>query len=258
MFGVKRPAAAEMAILLAGAGEFAFVVLTLARDAGLFAPSAHEFFVAVAALALLATPLLAWGGRRLAGRVERVASTNDHGPDSKAAEYADHVVIGGFGRVGRLIADVLDAERIPYVALDLDADLVASERSAGRPIYYGDATRREILDRVGAEHARAFVVTTDAAEAEEQMVKAIREAWPGAIIHARAKDQTHAAKLMEAGAISAVPEALEASLQLAAQILAAEGVKEAAIANRLARQRRAEMMQRTHKAGNARARPSGR
>jgi CPA2 family monovalent cation:H+ antiporter-2 len=240
-FGVKRPVAAELAILLAGAGEFAFVVLTLARNAGLVQQPAHQFFVAVATFALLLTPLLAWGGRRARVALEGMSGAVDNAPDAEAAEYSDHVVIGGFGRIGRLIADVLEAEGIPYVGLDLDADLVAVERAAGRPVFYGDSARREMLERVGASKARAFVVTTDEAEAEEGMVRAIREVRPDGVIHARAKDQTHAQRLRAIGATSAVPETLEASLQLAAQVLAADGLPDTAIASRLARQRRAEL-----------------
>jgi CPA2 family monovalent cation:H+ antiporter-2 len=240
-FGSKRPAAAEIAVVLAGAGEFAFVVLTLSRDAGLMTPADDQFFVAVAALGLLVTPGLAFIGARLSGRLEARPGGAEHAPDEAAVDLSDHVVIGGFGRIGRLIADILDAERIPYVALDRDADLVAAERAAGRPVFYGDATRREMLDRVGGGRARAFVVTTDEAEAEEAMVGAIRQAWPEAVIHARAKNQAHAQHLREIGADTAVPEALEASLQMAAEVLAGMGLREAAILTRLAQQRRSEL-----------------
>jgi CPA2 family monovalent cation:H+ antiporter-2 len=240
-FGVKRPVAAEVAILLAGAGEFAFVVLSLARDARLVAPEAHQFFVAVAAMALLITPALAYVGGHVARLLEKPGEGPKHAPGAGDGDYVDHVVIGGFGRVGRLIADVLDAEQIAYVGLDLDADLVAVERAAGRRVYYGDATRREILERVGGRNALAFVVTTDEADAEEAMVQAIREAWPDAMIHARAKDQVHAARLRGLGATTAVPETLEASLQVAGEVLAAQGLTESAILSRLARQRRAEI-----------------
>jgi CPA2 family monovalent cation:H+ antiporter-2 len=164
-----------------------------------------------------------------------------HGLDGATADLADHVVIGGFGRVGRMVAEILDAERIPYVALDLDATLVRAERAGGRPVFYGDASRREILDRVGGAHARAFVVTPDAAEAEERMVRAIRAAWPEAVIHARAKDHAHARRLLGIGVASAVPETLEGSLQLAGRVLAGEGLPEDVIDARLALQREAEI-----------------
>lgn len=231
----------ELALVLAGAGEFAFVVLTLANETGLIAPAAHQFFVTVTALSMLAIPLLGAFGRRVGASVARMDRSQANGPGAEAAEFRDHVVIGGFGRVGRTVAETLDAERIPYVALDLDADLVAIQRGQGRPVFFGDASHRHILERVGGAEARAFVVTTDAAMAEERMVRAIRAAWPEAKIHARAKDRAHARRLMEIGVASAIPEALESSLQLAGQVLADEGMPEEAIDARLARQREAEI-----------------
>ncbi|HUV32251.1 MAG TPA: cation:proton antiporter [Devosiaceae bacterium] len=230
----------ELALVLAGAGEFAFVVLALAGQAGLLPAADQQFFVTVAALSMLATPALGRLGRWIGAAVVERQVQHRHGINPETARFTDHVVIGGFGRVGRTVAEILDAERIPYVALDLDADRVSAESAAGRPVYYGDATRRDILERVGGAHARAFVVTTDAAEAEERMVRAIRSAWPAAVIHARAKDAAHAARLTAVGAASAVPEALEGSLQLAGQVLVAEGLPEEAIYARLARQRDAE------------------
>jgi CPA2 family monovalent cation:H+ antiporter-2 len=239
-FGLGAAVAAEAALLLAGAGEFAFVVLQLARNVGLLASAPHQFFVTVATLSMLAIPALGALGRRLGGAIAHRGADRSHGPDA-AAGFADHVVIGGFGRVGRMVAGVLDAERIPYVALDLDAAAVRDERAAGRPVFYGDASRREMLDRVGGARARAFVVTTDAEAAGERMVRAIRAAWPDARIHARARDRSHALRLIDIGADTVVPEALEASLQLAGRVLAGEGVPEAAVDARLAIHRDAEV-----------------
>lgn len=165
-----------------------------------------------------------------------------HGVDTLAeGAFADHVVIGGFGRVGEMVARVLRAERIPYVAIDLDAALVAGERQAGRPVFYGDASRPEILARVGGNNARAFVVTPDAPEAAERMVRAIRAAWPKVAIHARALDADHAHRLVEAGATDVVPEALEGSLQLAGRVLGELGLPDEAIDARLDVQRAAEI-----------------
>ncbi len=241
LFRLETAVAVEAAFLLAGAGEFAFVVLTLSRDVGLLQPAERQFFMTVAALSMLSTPALAWMGRKLAEQIARHGETSRHGVGGAAADLAEHVVIGGFGRVGRMVAEILDAERIPYVALDLDANVVRAERAAGRPVFYGDASRREILQRVGGANARAFVVTTDAAEAEERMVRAIRSAWPDAVIHARAKDATHACRLTEIGVASAVPETLEGSLQLAGRVLAGEGLPDEAVDARLALQREAEI-----------------
>ena len=119
--------------------------------------------------------------------------------------------------------------------------MVAAKRKAGRPVFYGDASRREILERVGGDHARAFVVTPDTPEAAERMVTAIRAAWPGAAIHARALDADHARRLAEAGATDVVPEALEGSLQLAGRVLGRVGLPDEAIDARLDVQRAAEI-----------------
>ena len=121
------------------------------------------------------------------------------------------------------MARLLDAEDIPYVALDLDGDLCAREREAGRPVYYGDASRKPILEKVGGARARAFVITSDDPEASERTVREIRAAWPAAGVLARARDGAHARRLYALGVSAAVPETLEGSLQLGAEVLAGDG-----------------------------------
>jgi len=239
---VETPVAAELGFLLAGAGEFAFVVFALGAREGLLAGGTLQFVVSLAALSMVAIPMLAALGERLGRRLAARAGQRDHGIDRAGAEpFSDHVIIGGFGRVGRTVARLLEAERIPYVALDLDVDLVAAERRAGRPVYYGDASRREMLERLGAAAARAFVVTTDEPAASERMVTAIRRAWPGTVIHARAKDGAHARRLMAIGVADAVPETLEGSLQLAGQVLSGIGLPDEAVDARLDVARSAEV-----------------
>jgi monovalent cation:proton antiporter-2 (CPA2) family protein len=239
--GVETAVATEAAFVLAAAGEFAFVVFTLAMRIGLIEPGQARFLIAAAALSMFAIPLLAGLGRRAAaGLADRDAKAKHAVRDHEAGEFVDHVVIGGFGRVGRTIARLLDDEGIPYVALDLDADLVARERKAGRPLFYGDASRREVLERVGAAAARALVVTSDDPLASERTVRAIRRAWPSATILARARDGDHARRLHALGVSAAVPETLEGSLQLGAQVLFALGLPEEAVDTRIDYLRAAE------------------
>lgn len=238
---VERPVAAEAALLLAGAGEFAFVVFALALREGVIDGATAQFLISLAALSMIAIPVLgalgAWLGRRLVSR----RGERDHGVAGVADEsYSDHVVIGGFGRVGRTVADLLSSEQIPYVALDLDSRLVAIERRAGRSVYFGDSSRREMLEKVGGASARAFVVTTDEAIASERMVKAILDLWPKAIVHARARDGDHAQRLSAVGVINPIPETLEASLQLAGQVLASLGLPDEVVDARLDAAREAE------------------
>jgi monovalent cation:proton antiporter-2 (CPA2) family protein len=234
LLGLETPVAVEVAFVLAGAGEFAFVAFKLASGEQLLDGAVYQFLVAVVSLTMLAIPVLASVGQRVAALVERRRAGERSGLDTLDREsLADHIVIGGFGRVGRTIGRVLDAEQIPFVALDLNADLVAAHRRAGLPVFYGDASRREILERVGAARARAFVVTTDEPYATERMVRAVLAAWPDASIHARALDAEHAQKLSDIGVKDVVPEALEGSLLLAGRILANIGMPDDAVDARL-------------------------
>lgn len=241
LLGLNVPLSVEAAFILAGAGEFAFVAFTLANE-HLLDHAVYQFVVAVAALSMFAIPAMAALGRRIASFIEhRHAGVRDGVGTLDSAALSDHIIIGGFGRVGRTVARVLDTELISYVALDVDIDLVSAQRAAGHPVFYGDASRREILDRVGAAHARAFVVTTNNPEATERMVRAILKAWPQATIHARALDGDHARELHQLGVKDVVPEALEGSLQLAGRILANIGMPDDAIDARLELARLAEI-----------------
>ncbi|MCB1495542.1 MAG: cation:proton antiporter [Bauldia sp.] len=241
-FGVGLAVAIEAGFLLSSAGEFAFVVFTLARQEALVAPGLLQFLVSVSALSMFMVPVLGALGRRVARAIAVREDVRAHGAGpGQAHELADHVVIGGFGRVGEMVARLLTEERIPWVALDLDAGFVAAAHAAGRPVFYGDASRREILERVGGARARAFVATTDAPGATEGMVAAIRRAWPDAAIHARARDSAHAEHLVALGVTAVTPETLEASLQLARGLLVRIGLPEDAADSRIAAVREDEM-----------------
>jgi CPA2 family monovalent cation:H+ antiporter-2 len=240
-FAISTPVAIEAAFALAGGGEFALVVLELAQREQLMDPDLHQFAVSVAALSMLTIPVLAVIGRHLGAAATRRSAEKKLGVDGiDTSTLADHIVIGGFGRVGQTMARVLDAEQVPYIAVDLDAALVAKQRRAGRPVFYGDACRTGILEKIGGEAAKTFVITTDDPEAGERMARAILQHWPQATIHARALDGDHARSLIEIGVKNAVPEALEASLQLAGRVLVSIGLPDDAVDARLNVARAAE------------------
>ncbi|MGE0597132.1 MAG: cation:proton antiporter [Hyphomonadaceae bacterium] len=220
-FSVPMPRAIELAFLLGGAGEFAFVVVAAAQRGDVVSDTIAEYMLLVTALSLFLTPLMAILGRRVAARFERP----DAMPED-AAHARDHVVIAGCGRVGQLLADVLDAQEIVHVGADADARLVALLRKQGRPFYFGDASRRETLAALGAAHAAAIVVTMDRPEAVERIVAAAKAAWPEVPVYARARDAQHARRLREAGADLASPDTVEAALQLSEAVLACMGVEE--------------------------------
>jgi CPA2 family monovalent cation:H+ antiporter-2 len=134
------------------------------------------------------------------------------------------VLIAGFGRVGKLVSELLTAHKIPFVAVDGDARLVAEERKAGAPIYWGNAADPDLLRRCGVARARGLVVTMDAPQAVERVVSAARTERQDLVIVARARDAQHARHLYELGASDAIPETIEASLQLSESLLVDIGV----------------------------------
>ena len=239
-FGVPRAAAAEVALLLAQAGEFGFVVIGVAQAGNLLPPRFAGGAIAVVGLSMLLTPLVAIGARAIALRLD-VIDHCKHAPGPELTELDNHVVIGGFGRVGRLIARTLEAENVPYVGLDSNGELVGRMRIERRPVFFGDAGRPELLTRIGAQRARAFVVTVNNSLAAERMVAAAKQINPRAVVFARASDPQHAERLMALGAVSVIPETVEASLQLAARLLEGLDLPEEAISQRVAAMRAAEL-----------------
>ncbi len=230
---LPRASALEAAFILGGAGEFAFVVFTLAARDNVIAPDIARLATTIAALSMVVTPLLGLVGARLAALLKARDAQQAQGVPGDQS-YADHVIIGGFGRFGATVAALLKAEDIASVALDLNAEHVERAQRGGNAVFFGDATRPEILEKLGAEEARAFVVTLDEMAVAEQMVLTIRQHWPNAIIHARARSVDHARRLLDCGATDVVPEALEGSLQLAGNLLGDIGLPDEAIEQRLA------------------------
>lgn len=232
-FKVNGATAAEVSLLLAQTGEFAFVVLGIARAPGLVTPELAQLATIVVGVSMAATPLLALLAREAGRRLDRTEHVREE-PDFELAELQDHVIIGGFGRVGQMVARALDEENIAYIALDANGALVGDFRKAGRMVYYGDASRGELLERAGAARARAVVVTIDNRMVAERMVRTVAERWPKLTIIARAKDSSHAARLAQRGAYDVIPETVEASLQLAGRVLEAADLPADAVSERLA------------------------
>ncbi|HET6519918.1 MAG TPA: monovalent cation:proton antiporter-2 (CPA2) family protein [Geminicoccaceae bacterium] len=223
-FGERRDVALRVGLLLAQGGEFGFVLFGAAMAAGLLPPATGQLLLATIALSMVVTPALAALGARLSARLAPPVA-DDRAALGEAAEHlADHVVIAGFGRVGQTVAHLLAAGGIPYLALDLDHARVTTCRARGLPVFYGDADRIDVLTAAGVERARAAVITMDRVAAATQAVTALRASFPELRIFARARSRRHARLLAGRGATAAVPEAIEASLQLGGIVLDAVGV----------------------------------
>ncbi|MBU2341134.1 MAG: cation:proton antiporter [Alphaproteobacteria bacterium] len=218
LMGARRSTAAETGILMASPSETTLIVLAAAGSALLIQPGTAQFWQIVTAIGLTVTPLLARLGRVIGRRVEAV-------PDLPPEDEGEpRVIIIGAGRVGRLVARMLEKHGKPYVALDSNSDLIASAKRAGIRATFGDAARGAALTRLGVENALAVVLTMDEPVLAQRLVARLRKEYPDLLIVARARDTRHAAELYRAGASHAVPEALEASLQLSEAVLVDIGV----------------------------------
>lgn len=236
-FRLPAPAALEMALLLGQGGEFAFVVIGLAGRFDLIEPAVAQFMLLAVSLSMLVTPPMARLARSAAQHLEARLAADRHGVAAEPEPHEGHVLICGFGRVGQTIARLLDAEAVPWQALDFNSDNVAQHRRLGNAVHYGDASRIELLQRLGAEKSAALVVTLDDPAAAGHLVAAARQVWPHLPIFARARDQQHVLHLRRIGASAVIAEAGEASLQLGALALSQAGLPDDAVQARLERAR---------------------
>ncbi len=220
MMGAQRSTATETGILMASPSETTLIVLAAATQALLIQPGTAQFWQIVTAIGLTITPLLATLGRMMARRVDPAPAQTEL--DDGSNEH--RVIIVGFGRVGRLVADMLTVHRKPYIAVDSDADLILTARRKGYNATFGNAARREALTKLGIDRASAVVLTMDEPILAQGLTRRLRAIYPDVPIIARARDSDHAAMLYRSGATHAVPETLESSLQLSEAVLVDLGV----------------------------------
>ena len=223
MFGAGPAAARDVALALGPGGEFAFVLIGVGLSGGLFDAETGRVALLATALSMVTIPFLGRGLGALAAR-RRALNIPAEARIAPPESGESRAIIVGYSRVGRLIGDMLEVHGIPYIAVDLDANAVAEARREGKPAYYGDATRAEFLRNCGVETARAVVVTMTSPEGAEQVVELARTLRPDVTLVARAADAEHARSLYALGATDAVPETIEASLQLSEAVLVDIGV----------------------------------
>lgn len=236
LFAGGHKVSIETALLLAPAGEFAFIILTAAQSGNAIPSETATFAAAVAGLSMLLTPLLGQLGRRLAVRVpEPVDAEGMELTDP--SEMENHVVLAGYGRVGHAVARILADEEVALLVLDRDPEKVHKAREDGLTAYVGDAARTEILQLTGLEKAVQFIVTVDDAIRARDMVRCARALHGEIEIFARAHDGNHAATLINAGAGHVVPEAIESGLQMAGMSLESFGYDTETVRDLLARVR---------------------
>ena len=227
-FGAAPGVALRTGLYLAQAGEFGFVLLTLGGDQGLVAPQWISPVLAGMVLSILATPLLILYSNRIVNRLsasdwlmQSVAMTTIA---RRSINTEAHVIICGYGRSGQNLARILEAERIPYMALDLDPDRVRQAAAAGQSVVFGDAARLQSLMAAGLARASAVVVSYHDTPSAMKILRLVQEHAPKVPVIVRTIDDSDLEKLQAAGATEVVPEAIEGSLMLASHALALVGV----------------------------------
>ncbi len=224
LFRVPLPAAVETGLLLGPGGEFAFVALGMATLAGVVDGKVASFMLAVNSLTMVLIPPLASAARRITDHLERRQPADPELAAKPPAGGRGHAIVVGHGRVGQIVCSMLERHSFPFIATDSDPAAVTEHRRRGRRVYYGDATNLAFLKSCGLMEAAAVIVTIHTQAAIDDIVQAVRALRPDLLIISRARDATHASHLYAIGVTDAVPETIEASLQLSEAALVGLGL----------------------------------
>lgn len=210
--------AGTAAVMLSQGGEFAFVLLGFAVASRVLPAPLAALLTAAVALSMAATPLLVLAWERLTRQSARQAE-----PENDAFDAEPDVILAGFGRFGQIVQRVLTTQGFNVSVLDSSIEQITLVRRFGRRVYYGDASRLDLLDAAGARSARLLVVAIDDIQKSREMVEAAREAFPNLTVLARAFDRRHAYDLLNAGAHGVERETFEGGLAMAGEALRALG-----------------------------------
>ena len=222
------------AALLAQGGEFAFVVFGLARSVGVLSQEWDKLLTLAVALSMALTPVLLIVHDRLLARVDQA---NPREADAIEDDHAQ-VIIAGFGRFGQIVGRLLFASGIKATVLDHDPDTIELLRRFDFKIYYGDATRLDLLHAAGAEHAKLLVVAIDDQDTSVRLVESVREHFPQLPMVARARNVGHWQRLRRLGIRVVERETFESALALGRSLLELLGVRPYEAHERVARFRR--------------------
>jgi monovalent cation:proton antiporter-2 (CPA2) family protein len=226
LFGIGRisglsPAASRgLAISLPSGGEFAFVLFGIAASLGVMRTEIAELLVLVVTASMILSPVLL----ALYDVTFKPPSESDGRPFDTPQELYPKVIIAGFGRFGQIVGRILRAKQIPFTALEASQTQVDFLRRFGNQVYYGDASRLELLRAAHAENAEVFVLAIDDADASVRTAELIRQHFPNLKIFARARNRQHAFRLMDLDVRYTIRETLVSSLELSVQVLEALGL----------------------------------
>ncbi|WP_025128066.1 monovalent cation:proton antiporter-2 (CPA2) family protein [Pseudomonas sp. PH1b] len=230
---LNRESALRLGVVLAAGGEFAFVVFKIGRDQGLFAADLHDLLVLTITLSMALTPLLLLAcSRLLKPKPKPLEMPEEY---RKIDSDSPRVVIAGMGRMGQIVARILRAQKVPFVALDTSVDTIELIRSfGGMPVFYGDPMRPEILKAAKVGEAEYFVIATDDPETNIKTAEQVRKLYPHLKIIARARNRQHVHRLVDLDA-QAVRETYYSSLEMSRRTLVGLGLSQAQADSRIQR-----------------------
>ncbi|WP_044871670.1 monovalent cation:proton antiporter-2 (CPA2) family protein [Pseudomonas sp. LFM046] len=222
--GLDKAHAVRLGIVLAAGGEFAFVVFKLAFEQGLLDARLHDLLVLTITLSMAVTPLLVLFLFRMFKAKQAQVPVP---PEYKNIESDEpRVVVAGMGRMGQIIARVLRAQRVPFVALDTAVEMIEYGRSLGRmPIFYGDPLRPEILRAAKVDKAEFLIVATDDPETNLKIAELVKRHFPHVKVIARARNRQHVHRLLDLGAVP-IRETFHSALEMSRQALLGLGLDE--------------------------------
>ena len=218
--GLPRAAAWRLGLSLAAGGEFAFVLFALAAKQGIFGQTLSDLLVLTVTLSMMLGPILSVAADAVARRYARADSSR---PFDDIDTQAGHVLIAGFGRFGQIIGRVLRARRVGFTALDSNPGNIDFIRRFGSVVYYGDASRLDVLRAAGVGTARVFVLAIDDVESSLRTAELVRQQYPKLVLLARARNRQHAFRLMELGVHAIIRETYASSLEMAQAVIEALG-----------------------------------
>ncbi|HEX3506389.1 MAG TPA: cation:proton antiporter [Xanthobacteraceae bacterium] len=223
LFRLSWATSIEMGFLLAAGGEFAFVAIGLASALGLIDARLAAATLAVTSITMALTPALSFVGRHIGARF-RAATPPATELAAKPSAGHKHAIVVGYGRVGKLVCALLKQHGISYIAADSDAWTVTRDRRDGHDVYFGDASDDKFLETCGLAEAAGVIITIHNHSLIDEIVEHVRAKRPDILIVSRARDSDHARHLYQLGATDAVPETVEASLQLSEAALVGLGI----------------------------------
>lgn len=229
LFSMRWGAAAHAGLLLSQGGEFAFILLGLALQQKLIASQDAQLMMVVVAITMAITPILSIIGSAIEDKFSTDQQMDSNLEFKGVGDLDKHIIIAGFGRVGRVVAFMLSREKINYIAVDSNISLVKRARNQGFPIYHGDPATAEILRAVGAMRANAIIFTIDDKASLRKAVKTISQNYKSMKIIARVDDYRHGLGIRKLGANITVPATIETGLQLGGASLQCLGISEAEV-----------------------------